>query len=268
MAAATRSWRASSLARPLLQHASVETEQPRLARRAIASPTSRDIDLVAARLRSESRCFTARNLYHALRRARGGEASFAEFRRGPLAERLRSGAVPGLLPPVAARKRTRARSPREWEAYFPAAILLVDRPELVDLFAASGVLVQARLAVVCLDGSPAAVIDWLRRGLRAGRRAPIGYLHDAATVVYPFLYEPLKTCVDVARGELPFVDLGLPPRGMPLAALPFARASRGARFHELEEAPPHSLIAYAARRVLALVPPDPMLAPLARGGGE
>src|SRR5579862_8963470 len=104
-----------ALARPLLRDAVVKTLKPRLARRAIASPTSRDIDLVAARLRRDSRGFTPRNLHHALVRAGCGARSFEEFRRGPLAARLRSGPVPGLLPAIAARRTTRTRAPREWD---------------------------------------------------------------------------------------------------------------------------------------------------------
>ena len=100
----------------------------------------------------------------------------------------------------------------DWDACFPAAILMVDRPTVVDLFVASGALVQARIAVVCVDGTPAHVVSWLRRGLERGHRAPVGYLHDVRTVLYPFLFEPLATMVALARGSpIPYRDLGIGP---------------------------------------------------------
>jgi hypothetical protein len=157
------------------------------------------------------------------------------------------------------------RLPAEWRAYFPAAILLVDRPELVEIFAASGVLVQARIAVVCIDGSPSRVVDWLRSGWRAGHRAPVGYLHNAKTVVYPYLFEPLATFLAVSPGDLVYRDLGIRPG----AGLwdPLGLASAYARqATELDEVPPCSLIAYAATRLLAMIGTDPMLAPL--GGAK
>jgi hypothetical protein len=244
--------------------------RPAYARRATAQPRLGTwLDEAASRLAATNRAFTRKNLYHAVRRAgwSTGELhnpSFEAFCDGPLASRLREGALPGLLPlPVPAPAR---RLPREWDAYFPAAILVVDRPAIVDLFVASGALVQARIAPVALDGTPAHVIRWLCRGFMRGHRAPIAYLHDAATVVYPFTYEPIATLIDVTHGEpLPYCDLGLPTGGVPASAFPFtAEISADERILELEQLPPAALVAYASRRALALVPPDPLLAPLVR----
>ncbi|MHB1843302.1 MAG: hypothetical protein ACYCWW_00525 [Deltaproteobacteria bacterium] len=228
------------------------------------------LDAAAAELAQTSRAFSARNLHWALRR-HGGRAppeGYEGFVRGPLAARLREGPLPGLLPP---RRRGlgRERLPAEWSAYFPAAILLVDRPELIDLVVASGVIIQARLAVVSLDGEPKNVVRWLADGFRERHRAPVGYLHDAATVVYPFAFEPLKTLVRVERRvPIAFRDLGLQPSGIPWRSLPFLRSRppvglpAGHRFTALEEIPPAAMVAHAVRALLELVPPDPLLLPL------
>ena len=220
------------------------------------------VDRAAAALRAGSRAFTRKNLFHAARRL-GARGSYAQFVTGPLARRLRGGAIDGLLPePRASGAR---RLPREWDAYFPAAILIVDRRELVDLFAASGVLVQARLAVVCIDGTPAPCVRWLQRGLRAGFRAPVGYLHDASTVLYPFAVEPLRTLVEVAGASSPidFIDLGLPPGGLRWSQLPFCPRI-AEPITELEQAPPAAIVAYAARALAKRLPRDPWLAPIKR----
>jgi hypothetical protein len=230
------------------------------------------IELAAADLRADNRAFTGRNLFHAVRRAatrrgRPFALDFESFRSGPLAARRRTGPLPGLLPELEDTDRG-SRLPREWDAYFPACILVVDRAELVPLFAASGVVVQARMAIVALDGRPAPVVSWLRRGFRAGHRAPLGYLHDAATVVYPFDREPLATWArsPAARDAAAFRDLGLPPQGAPADRFgdPLGDPSgdRGAPVLELEAPSPHAVIAYAARCLLAMIPPDPMLFPL------
>lgn len=222
------------------------------------------VEMAAADLRADSRVFTSGNLFHAARRAalrlgKPFEGDFKSFRSGPLAARVRRSALDGLLPDGPELNRS-ARLPREWDAYFPACILVVDRAELVPLFAASGVVVQARMAVITLDDRPAHIVDWLRRGIRAGHRAPVGYLHEAATVVYPFASELLGTWARLRRPreELVFRDLGLPPLG--LSGDRFGLS--GAPVLELEEPPPHALIAYAARATLSLLAPDPMLFPL------
>jgi hypothetical protein len=224
---------------------------------------SRDLDRAARALASGSPAYTRRNLFHAYRRRSGDRCSFEELCSGPLAARLAAGPLPGLLPPST--RWDGERLPREWDAYFPKAIVLVDRPEILDLFVASGVIATAKLAVVCVDGSPASVVDWLRRGIRRGHRAPVGFLHDASTAVYPFLLEPLATLVEASPPEeIAFADLGLPVRGMDGARFPPSDLAPGERVLELEALPPSSLVAYAARRMLSMVPGDPLMAPLVR----
>jgi hypothetical protein len=224
------------------------------------------LDLAADELLADNRAFTPRNLFHAVRRTaeRLGDVydlDFGAFRMGPLAARLARGQLPGLLPDVEPPNHgPPLRLPREWDAYFPACILIVDRAELVPLFAASGVVLQARMAVIALDGRPAHVVSWLCRGLRARLRAPIGYLHDAATVVYPFDREPLATWSRLrkAREDAEFRDLGFPPQGVASARF----GLQGGPLFELEALSPQALIAYAARALLAMIPPDRMLFPL------
>jgi hypothetical protein len=144
----------------------------------------------------------------------------------------------------------------EQRAFYPAGILLVDRREVVDLFASSGALVQARIAVVDVSGHPREVTRWLVNGARAGHRAPVGYLHDAATVLYPFTFEPLRTLV--ARGHLRYRDLGFrPSRG-------FRDPEKRKRVFALADASPTALVSYAVRAVLAMLDGDAMLAPRAQ----
>jgi hypothetical protein len=221
---------------------------------------SRDLDRAAAELASSSRRYTEKNLFYAWRRRTGETIDFDGFTEGLLARRLAHGPLPGLLPPSVPWHD--ARVPRECDAYFPKAVLLVDRPAILDLFVASGVLVTARLAVVCIDGSPSHVVAWLARGFRAGRRAPVAYLHDAATTVYPFVLEPLAS---TSNSGIAYCDLGLPPRGVAAASLPFANVVPPSEVVvELEALPPGALIAYATRKALAMIPGDPLMAPLAR----
>ena len=142
---------------------------------------------------------------------------------------------------------------REQRAFYPAGILLVDRREVVDLFASSGALIQARIAVVDVGGHPREVVRWLVNGARARHRVPVGYLHDAKTVLYPFAFEPLRTLV--SRGEVRFRDLGFrPDRG-------FRDPDKRKRVFELADASPSALVSYAVRGVLAMLDGDAMLAP-------
>ena len=99
-------------------------------------------------------------------------------------------------------------------APFPEAILVVDRPPILEIFGRSKASVPFGLAVVCIDGTPSRLVAALKRGFRAGHRAAILYVHDAATVIYPFAIEPLATLLK-HRGSEPIVyrDLGLPPLG-------------------------------------------------------
>lgn len=231
------------------------------------------IDEAAAALTACSRAYTRANLYHCWQRLSGSDETLKGFVRGPLAARLARGNLDGLLP--ASQRWDGARLPREWDAYFPKVILIVDRPAILDLFIASGVVTTARLAVVCVDGSPSNVVDWLRDGFRAGHRAPVGYLHDAATAFYPFSIEPLASLIAVSNGApIDYVDLGLPvrgalARGFPRAGDgatdPFASDARsGERIVALEALTPYAMIAYATRRLMAMVPGDPRMAPLVR----
>ncbi len=231
------------------------------------------LDEAASDLRATSRAFTRANLYHAVLR-RHPELrprwSLERFCEAALAPRLRREPIEGLLPERAPGEARRGAARREWTrvkpkermAYFPAAILVVDRPAIVDLFVASGVLAQASVAVVSADGEPAAVVAWLCDGARKGHRAPVGYLHDAGTSLYPFLLEPLATLVRVRRGEgLAYRDLGIGP-GQPLRdplglACPYDAAAV-----QLEEIPPCSLVAYAVKEVWGMIPPDSMLLPM------
>jgi hypothetical protein len=222
-------------------------------------------EAVASELRATSRAFTQACLYHAVLRARPelrARWSLERFCETAIARRLRKGPISGLLP-IPSRRRPRIANSglaaREWEAYFPAAILLVDRPSIVDLFAASGVLVQARIAVVSIDGSPKHVISWLSRAIRRGHRAPVGYLHDERTVLYPFLFEPLASLVDASRGEpITYRDLGIGPGRVLRDPLGLA-SDYAASASDLEELPPCSLVAYAVGELFQMLPPDPML---------
>jgi hypothetical protein len=228
-----------------------------------------------------SRAFTRRNLYHRFRRlvdavaaAVDAPMTFEAFVAGPLAKRTKThGPIPNLLPPSTRWDGTRL--PREWDSYFPKSILVVDRPEILDLFIASGVITTGRLAVICIDGSPSNVVDWLRRGFHKGMRAPVGYLHDAATAFYPFAVEPLRSLVACSDSEpIDYTDLGLPARGALAKWFPRAGgadeslvagdARPAERIVELEALSPYALVAFAARRLGARVPGDPRMAPLIR----
>ena len=148
-------------------------------------------------------------------------------------------------------------SAREQRAYYPAGILLVDRPEIVETFAKSGALIQARVAVVDVTGQPRDVVRWLTAGARAGHSAPVGYLHDATTVLYPFSYEPLATLA--TRDTIRFRDLGFRPgRG-------WRDPIRKKRVTSLADASPAALVSYAVRAILAMLDGDALLAPRASG---
>ncbi len=154
----------------------------------------------------------------------------------------------------------RRKLPREWDAYYPAGILLVDRPEVVQLFVASGVIIQARIAVVSLDGYPEHVTHWLRRGAQAGFHAPVAFLHDSTTVVYPFSFEPLATLLKQQNKEpLLFRDLGIPPGGLAFGKRVLPTTPR---YFKLSDAPSTLLITYATRELLSMTPRDRMLLPL------
>jgi len=223
------------------------------------------VESLAAELRATSRAFTGGNVYHALMRARpelGPRWSQQRFERA-LERLVDRRPIAGLLPMRAAARTGRwPVAPREWDAYFPAAILVVDRPAIVDLFAASGVIVQSRIAVICVDGTPRHVVRWLQRAVRRGHRAPVGYLHDQDTVLYPFLFEPLATLIERSRrAPVAYRDLGIGPGRRLRDPLGYA-GGRAAKARRLEEVPPSCLVAYAVQEVLRMAPGDPMLAPI------
>ena len=138
---------------------------------------------------------------------------------------------------------------------FPEAVLLVDRPAIAKLFDSSDAVIAGRLAVVCADGSPSAVVAMLQRGFRAGERASLLYVHDATTVLYPFAFEPLASLVE-HRGSEPidYVDLGLPPLGTSGRRFGDPAVAPGALVFELAAIPPATLVRYcteAAARAAA-----------------
>jgi hypothetical protein len=221
------------------------------------------IDRAADGLRRGCPAFTRPNLFYAARRLHRGALARDVFDEA-LDERLRQGGLQGLLP-----RRVRfvpPPLPKEWDAYFPAAIVLVDRPAILDLFVASGLIARAQLAVVTALGAPEPVIAWLERGFTNGRRAPVVYLHDAATVLYPFLLEPLATLVR-HRGtdSIVYRDLGLPPLGATAARFDHdSFQDEPSPILDLEAVPPAVLVRYAAEAALALIPDDPNMLPLTR----
>jgi hypothetical protein len=203
------------------------------------------IDTAAEALRREAPVFTRRNLSFAARRAGGTDVGEPAF-EAALRRRLARGPLPGLLPD---RARSKRRPPgRAADDRSPKAVLLVDRRAVLDLFEAMEETASAGLAVVCADGSPSPVVARLARSFEAGLRAPVLYLHDAATVVYPFLLEPLATLVRCA-GDAPIVyrDLGLPPLGAPARRFGDPTLPDDEPILDLEAVPPAALVRYAAR---------------------
>jgi hypothetical protein len=215
------------------------------------------IDIAADTLRAGAPRFTRGNLFHAARRARGAELTWAQF-GAALRRRLARGSLQGLLP-AEGRRRTR-RSAGEGAADLPVAVLLVDRPAVVDLFLANAALLPPRTEVVCVDGTPSSTVALLTRGFRAGRRASVLYLHDAATVIYPFNLEPVATLVR-HRGDDPvrYADLGLPPLGAAARRFGDPALPADEPVLELEAIPPATLLRYAHRAVSQLVAGDPGL---------
>lgn len=132
------------------------------------------------------------------------------------------------------------------DSEFPAAVLLVDRPAIRDLLLAQGAG-ERGLAVVCIDGTPAPVVAFLKRGFQEGRRVPVVYLHDAATVVFPFTLEPLATLVAQQEGgPVRYRDLGLPPLGATARRFGDPALPADQVILELTAIPPATLLRYAA----------------------
>jgi hypothetical protein len=203
------------------------------------------IEAAADTLRAGAPVFTKRNLYFAVCRASGEAVDEASFEAA-----LRRTSLPGLLPARASRPR-RASSGDA----FPEAILMVDRREVVELFAAmadSGVAAPS-LAVVCIDGSPAPLVARLAHGFEEGLRAPVLYLHDATCVIYPFAIEPLATLVRRRKEEpMPYRDLGLAPLGASTRRFGDPTLPSDESILELEAIPPATLARYCARSVARL----------------
>ena len=212
------------------------------------------IDAAAQTLGAGGIDFTERNLFYAVRRADGGATTEAKF-RGALRRRLARGALPGLLrasDSPSMRKLARELA-GEWDVRPPAAVLLVDRPAIVGAFMASGVSAAERLAVVCIDGTPAPVVASLKRGFRAGHRGPVLYMHDAATVIYPFSVEPLATIVETSE-PIAYADLGLPPLGTMARRFGDPSLTPGEILFDLEAIPPATLVRYCTAAAHRLVP--------------
>ena len=209
------------------------------------------IDRGAEALRAGAPLFTRGNLFHACLRA-GGDTALTEAKfTAALRRRLACGPQPGLL----GQGRRAPSSARRLEASggFPLAVILVDRRPLVDLLAGRDALAPTPIAVVCVDGTPAPVVEWLKRGFRGGRRAPVLYLHDAATVLYPFTLEPLATALrEGAAGPAAYADLGLPPLGATPRRFGDPTLPVGELVFKVEAIPPATLLRFctsAARRL-------------------
>ncbi len=204
------------------------------------------IDDAAEALRRGAPAFTKQNLFHAARRARGEAMTEARF-EAALRRRLARGKLPGLLPSSRRRARPLAKG---WDASFPEAVLLVDRPAILDVLVASGALAPARIAVVALDGTPAPVVAWLKRSFEEGHTAPVLFLHDAATVVYPFSIEPLATLVRSSRGgPVAYSDIGLPPLGATARRFGDPSLPDAEPILDLEAIPPATLARYVVSRL-------------------
>ncbi len=211
------------------------------------------IDASAEALRAEAPAVTRRNLFFATRRARGAETTEASFDPA-LRRRLSHGPLPGLLPERAGRgsRGLPGGLPGGSDTEPPRAVLLVDRPAILGLFLALRGERAPGVAVVCIDGTPAPVVERLAQGFREGLRLPVLYLHDAATIVYPFALEPLATLVRSQGSEaIVYRDLGLPPLGAPARRFGDPSLPADALLVDLEEIPPAALVRYAARAVSA-----------------
>jgi hypothetical protein len=142
---------------------------------------------------------------------------------------------------------------RGQNADLPKAVLLVDRAVIVKLLVAAGATRDAGLAVVCIDGTPAPVVGRLVRAFRAGRRAPVLYLHDAASVVYPFAIEPLASLVRHRDSSpIAYRDLGLPPLGASARRFGDPAFCRDEPILHLEDVPPATLLRYCAKLASSL----------------
>jgi hypothetical protein len=114
------------------------------------------------------------------------------------------------------------------------------------------------LVVVDLTAAASAEIKRVARSLR--ETPPVFYLHDAATVLFPFTFEPVATLVEQhdekAQGPFPFRDLGLPPLGA--SARRFGDPSLGDEpILKLSEIPDAALVRYVSRALESAVAVEP-----------
>ncbi len=128
----------------------------------------------------------------------------------------------------------------------PGAVLLVDRPAIREVLAAAPAIREAALAVIDAAGGPHPVVARLTRLVREGWRPPVLYLHDAATVLYPFAVEPLATLVRLGSRPIVYRDLGLPPLGASARRFGDPRLAADIPVVALEAVPPETLARYCA----------------------
>ena len=212
------------------------------------------IDCAAEALRAGAPWFTRRNLLFAVRRASaaagdGGvdESTFS----ASLKRRLARGALLGLL--GSGRRRMTPR-PDSRATMAPDIVLLVDRPSTMDLLLALDVEAALGVAVVCADGEPAARVSALARAFRAGQSAGVLYLHDAATVLYPFALEPVATLVTSSADDepVPYLDAGLPPLGAPARRFAGSGLPADEVVLEVEALPPAVLLRHCGEAAAQL----------------
>jgi hypothetical protein len=146
-----------------------------------------------------------------------------------------------------------------WSKRAPEALLLVDRAALVDALVGAGISTgeaSPRIGVVSADGEPPAILAWWRDRFRVSAPVPILYLHDAATVLYPFAIEPVATLIASRRGSkaIAYADLGLPPLGATARRFRDPAVPPDAVVTKLDALSPRTLAAYvvdAAKSLLA-----------------
>jgi hypothetical protein len=195
-------------------------------------------------------------LYFDVRRAQGAAMTEARF-DALLQGRLARGALVGLL------RDREAPLERGTAADAPNAVLLVDRPAMRRVLAAAPAIREVGLAVVDVRGDPAALVARLTRLVRDGLIVPVLYIHDAATVVYPFAVEPLAALVRQASRPIAYRDLGLPPLGAAARRFGDPRLPPDEPVVILEAVPPGTLARYCARSAAWLAPAAPLTAPRA-----
>jgi hypothetical protein len=115
-------------------------------------------------------------------------------------------------------------------------------------------IVEAGIAVIDAGGGPPPLAAWLTRLAREGVRVPVRYVHDAATVIYPFAVEPLASVAQCASEPIDYRDLGLPPLGATARRFADPRLQPDEPIVELEAVPPTTLARYCARAAALSAP--------------